>query len=114
MQYRTKTTKHPKLLNVKTIEAPKLVCEPKKHKVKIIRDRFEPNYLKITKGSTVEWSLEDPSTEGNQSSLYHNQKRMHIVSFDAIPEESEPFRSASDTFKLRFFNEGTFDYRCAI
>jgi plastocyanin len=97
---------------VKTIETPKL--EPKKYKVKIIRDRFEPSHLKIIKGSTVEWSLEDPSTEGNQNSLYHNQKRMHIVSFDAIPEESEPFRSGKDTFKLRFFNEGTFDYRCAI
>ena len=36
------------------------------------------------------------------------------MSFDAIPEESEPIRSGSDSFKLRFFNEGTFTYRCAI
>lgn len=39
---------------------------------------------------------------------------MHIVSFDAIPEESEPLRTVEDSFKLRFFQEGTFTYRCAI
>jgi plastocyanin len=39
---------------------------------------------------------------------------MHIVSFDAIDEESEPLRTVDDTFKLRFFQEGTFTYRCAI
>ena len=102
------------MLNVKTVEPPRIVLEPKKHKIQIIKDQFEPNFLQIHKGSTVEWSLQDASFHGKSSSLYHNQKRMHIVSFDAIGEESEPLRSNDDSFKLRFFKEGTFTYRCAI
>ena len=48
MQYRTsKPAKQPKLLNVKTIEVPKISLEPKKYKVEIIKDQFEPSHLRI-------------------------------------------------------------------
>ena len=55
-----------------------------KHKVNVSQVCFEPSYLKIKKGDIVEWSL-DFSDGG--------LRRMHIISFDNICEESNPLRS---------------------
>lgn len=74
--------------------------------------------MKISKGDTVEWSLvqteASSNVERNQSSLYHLNNRSHVVSFREINEESDPIRTASDTYRLRFFNIGVFHYQCSI
>ena len=74
-----------------------------KHKVNVSQVWFEPSYLKIKKGDIVEWSLD--FSDGGLN-------RMHIISFDNICEESNPLRNEEDTFKYRFFECGTFSYKC--
>jgi hypothetical protein len=39
---------------------------------------------------------------------------MHIISFDQICEESQPLRGENDKFKYRFFECGTFTFKCQI
>ena len=88
-------------------------AKPKKIKVTILSDRFEPAEVKIEKGQTVEWSLKF-ALEENHSSLYHMKNRTHVVSFDKLPEESGLMRTVTDSFKVRFFEPGVFTYRCSI
>lgn len=61
--------------------------------------------MKIKKGDIVEWRL-----DFSDGSL----KRMHIISFDTICEESNPLRGEDDIYKQRFFECGTFSYKCQI
>lgn len=61
--------------------------------------------MRIKKGDIVEWSLD--CSDGNK-------RRMHIISFDTICEESNPLRSEDDIYKYRFFECGTFTYKCQI
>jgi plastocyanin len=70
--------------------------------------------LRIQKGELVEWTLDTDAAEISGSRLYQNQKRMHIISFDNICEESEPMRNSKDTYKHRFFDAGKFTYKCSI
>lgn len=87
------------------------------HNVHILNDKFEPAYLKIQRGEVVQWSLgssESTQNDDSKSSLYHCGKRMHVISFDTLNEESEPLKEEKDTFKVRFFQTGLFSYRCSI
>ena len=79
-----------------------------------MKDSFEPAYLKVQRGSTVEWSRCESELELDEASLYHLSNRMHVISFHSINEESQPLRSPTDTFKLRFFETGVFKYQCSI
>ena len=69
---------------------------------------FEPEYLKIKKGSIVEWKICSNSLEENESSLYHNSKRPHVISFFDVPVESPPMIKENETFKVRFLEVGHF------
>ena len=91
----------------------KFKSKPKKIKVKIINDRFEPANLKIEKGQTVEWSLKF-ALEENHSSLYHLKNRTHVVSFENINEESGLMRTVTDSFRVKFSDTGVFKYKCSI
>lgn len=42
------------------------------------------------------------------------KNRMHVVSFVNLNEESDPLKDAKDVFKVRFFETGTFSYKCSI
>lgn len=85
-------------------------------KVQILKDRFEPTKVVVPVGSTVEWAIElDKSNlELNSRSLYHGKARMHVISFDTLPDESAPLRSPEDKFSVCFTEPGTFTYRCPI
>ena len=76
-----------------------------KHKINVTQVFFEPCYLRIKKGDIVEWRLD--FSDGSK-------RRMHIISFDSICEESNPLRSEDDFYKYRFFECGTFTYKCQI
>ena len=85
-------------------------------KVHILKDKFEPSKVVVPAGSTVEWSIElDRSNlELNSRSLYHGKARMYVISFDTLPDESDPLRSPDDKFSVTFTEPGTFSYRCPI
>jgi plastocyanin len=74
-----------------------------KHMIYIEKEQFKPSHIRVKKGEVVEWAL-DLTSEGS--------RRMHIISFDKICEESQPLRCKDDKFKHRFFESGTFTYKC--
>lgn len=88
------------------------------HNVRIVNDRFEPAYVKIQRGEVVQWALDcsekNEADDEIKSSLYHCGRRMHVISFDTLNEESNPLKDEKDTFKVRFFKTGVFSYRCSI
>ena len=65
------------------------------HNIKIANSKFYPDYLRIERGPVVQWSLDtnqDTSVETDFMSMYHMGKRMHVVSFDTLNEESNPLK----------------------
>lgn len=70
-----------------------------------------PNYLKVEKGSIVEWIICPDSIEENEQSLYHLNSRSHVIAFKDIPHES-PILKVKDKFKVRFLESGNFYYFC--
>ena len=82
-------------------------------KVVIKNDSFEPAHLKIEKGQIVEWVV-GSSLEENQSSLYCFSGRSHVISFDNLNAESDLLSKNTDSFKVRFLETGTYNYRCQI
>ena len=88
------------------------------HNVRIVNDKFEPAYLRIQRGEVVQWALDcnekKEVDDDSMSSLYHCGRRMHVISFDTLNEESNPLKDEKDTFKVRFFQTGLFSYRGSI
>lgn len=70
-------------------------------RIRICKDKFEPNHMVVQSGTCVEWCLEvdEKSSE---------RKKTYVVSFDSIPEESDPLKNGSDTFKVTFMQPGVF------
>jgi len=65
------------------------------HNIKIANHSFVPDYLRIERGQVIQWSLDtnnDTSIESDYMSMYHMAKRMHVVSFDTLNEESNPLK----------------------
>ena len=75
----------------------------------IQNNTFVPDYLKIEKGSVVEWKVCSTNTEQNETSLYHNNRRSHVIAFHDLPTES-PMLKNNDTFKVKFEECGHFQY----
>lgn len=71
-------------------------------------------HLKVKEGDLVQWSLNTSVEVNNANSLYHNKKRMHVISFDSINEESDPLKNDGDVYQFRFKDVGTFKYHCSI
>lgn len=87
----------------------------KRQKIKIHDDSFEPAYIKIEKGETVEWTLFFKMEPSDGSSLSHNKKRRpHVVTFDSRPEESGLMGCITDSFKVKFDEVGVFTYKCSM
>ena len=49
---------------------------------------FKPHYLKIERGSYVQWIMCKDAIESNENSLYFEKSRSHVIAFDSIPVES--------------------------
>lgn len=87
-------------------------------------DRFEPDNLKIEKGSIVEWrvisdesdALEEPLS--SLSLVYSSSNRRHVIAFETpllMNTESPLLRpNGEDSFKVRFLEPGHYPYRCQI
>lgn len=71
-------------------------------------------HLKFKEGELIQWSLNTMKEDNNLNSLYHNKKRMHVISFDNLNEESDPLMKDGDIFQFRFKDVGTFKYHCSI
>ena len=67
---------------------------------------FIPSNLRIEKGSRVMWKVKADTMQSNgNSSLFYNEARSHIISFDDIFVESpklELFKVGSDSFNMNF------------
>jgi len=105
--------------------------EPRTYQILIKDNRFEPEILKIEKGSIVEWrvsssqtganGLEEDETEdfSNQRSnvhLYSSNTRRHVIAFESaqLAQTESPLLRSNDTFKVRFLEVGSYPYRCQI
>ena len=85
--------------------------EAKIYHIIIKNNAFHPDYLKVEKGSIVEWKVCTDSIEENETSLYHMGKRSHVIAFKNLPNES-PMLKDNDKFKVRFLESGHFQYYC--
>ena len=61
--------------------------EPKQYQILIKDRRFMPPYLKIEKNSIVKWTLVK-DTDDEETSLYYDRCRSHVVFFEDIGLES--------------------------
>ena len=78
-------------------------------KVKITNDRFEPGHIVVNVGTEVEWRVKN-----DENGSTSTRKKAYVVSFDSIPEESDPLRNSSDSFNVVFDKAGVYKYRCSI
>ena len=62
--------------------------EAKFYQIIIKNNSFQPDYLKIEKGSIVEWKVCNDSREENETSLYHMDSRSHVIAFKNLTHES--------------------------
>jgi len=68
----------------------------------ILKDRFEPNFLKIELGSIVLWSIsndEGNKNDESQNQIFSSRKRYHVISFDKLNEESDPLSLPNDSYQ---------------
>ena len=57
------------------------LTQSKTYHITIKNNEFSPHYLKIEKGSIVEWKVCSSDYELNESSLYHLDSRSHVIAF---------------------------------
>ena len=99
--------------------------EPRIYQIKVRGDRFEPDNLKIEKGSIVEWrvisdehdSLDDETS--TISMVYSASTRSHVIAFESpqlAHTESNLLRASGEnnSFKVKFLEAGHYPYRCQI
>jgi len=84
-----------------------------------IKDKtFKPDYLKVERGSIVQWIMCNDAIESNENSLYFEKSRSHVIAFDSIADESPRLSLSKDgketTFRMQFKNLGVFTYKCQI
>ena len=73
-----------------------------------IRDmKFEPSKIRIHKGEIIEWIIASGDAE---------ECTKHVIGFDDdnYDIESQPLKQNGDKFKCRFFECGSYNYRCQI
>ena len=84
----------------------------KVHKIFLKDQKLSPEHLDVAPGSIVEWII-DKSTEEQEFSLYLDGRRNHVIFFPALNIES-PVLKPGCVFRVRFLQEGTFEYHCQI
>ncbi len=67
----------------------------------------------------MEWVVSSDIKEGNESSLYYDKSRGHVIAFKDLPQESPVLsgsgsKNKSNTFKVKFLEVGSFPYNCQI
>ena len=61
---------------------------------------FQPDHLKVEKGSIIEWKVQESNMSENDTSLYKMESRSYVIAFKNIPVES-PVLKNNETFKVR-------------
>ncbi len=92
--------------------------EPRTYQILIKPDnRFDPENLKIEKGSIVEWRISNGCSSDQEDDLDSYLTKSHVIAFES-PElqhtESQVLRGEKTSFKVRFLEPGLYPYRCQI
>lgn len=96
--------------------------EPRTYQIKVKGDRFEPENLKIEKGSIVEWRVNSDEEDNIDDkpnefrNVYTSRTRRHVIAFETpmlMNTESPLLRpNGEDRFKVKFLEPGYYPFRC--
>jgi plastocyanin len=83
--------------------------ESKTYTISVKNNKFNPENLKIEKGSIVVWQICEDSLDTVETSLYSGNSRSHVIAFQ-VPQTESPLLKLNDTFKVKFLECGHFSY----
>jgi len=84
-----------------------------KHTVHVKGANFEPAYLKVERGSIVEWVVLPQTPTSDPREFDIESRQSHVIAFSDLPTESPVLRE-HQSFRVRFLERGVFNYQCQI
>lgn len=82
---------------------------PKTYEIIVRNNKFNPENLKIEKGSIVHWRIIEDSNDFQESDFCYSSTRSHVIAFENLMIES-PRVKVNESFKVRFLECGHFTY----